>query len=181
MSELRAGEIAVAADDVDPDALRRILDARDRLAASHGIVSAPAATEPVLQVLIAGERLALPLASVAAVTVPATVTALPGGPPSLLGLFAHQGALHSLFAAEAALAITPARPDRMVAVVLRGPGPRIALAVEAALEVTHVLADGPAEPALVRLARTLAGAPLRLVDPALLLPALGVRAGPAKG
>lgn len=64
-------------------------------------------------------RFALPLADVAAVAPMPRVTRVPGGPSSLVGVFARGGILHNLFDPASLLGATPAGEGERMVLALR--------------------------------------------------------------
>lgn len=178
-----AGDVPIAADGLAPDALARLLDERDRLLASRGAATVRKETFPILRMRVGDAAFGLPLSNVAGVTPLVRPVRLPGAPPSLLGIFAHDGVLHSLFSLRAVLGLQPeSQGESRLAVVLRGPDPRVALAVDEAVCVEDAEVDqAPAAAELFRFAPLAGGGVIPLLDIDLLLPALAVRVAQPRG
>lgn len=129
---VQAGDVAIETAGLSPEAAQSLLAARTRLLAEPPSTAAPARSMPVLLAGIGGTTFAVALSDLRAVTRPARLTAVPGGTPTLIGLFSRDGIVHSLFDVRAILGVgTADRVGQAPAVVLRRPGPAVAIAVDA--------------------------------------------------
>lgn len=170
------GDVPIVADGLSAETIARTLARRAADAAQETVP--PAATLSVLLCTIADDRYALPLGDVWSVAPRVAVTRVPGTPAALLGLFAHRGVVHNLLDPSIALGGTGGVADGAV-VVLRRPGPRIAILVDAIIGVGAVPAGTPADALSVQIVAG-DGAALALLDPDRLVAHLLERPLPPK-
>ena len=145
----RAGDLAIDPAGLAPGEVERLLDMRDRVLARRGLAvhEDESGRRPVMLVRIGERRIGIPMEAVAAILPPVRPAIVPGAAAQLIGLFAHDGAIHNLFAIEAVLGLPPSEPRAAsAALLLRRPGPRIAIAIDEAIDVVQVTApeDAPA-------------------------------------
>ncbi|NEU11175.1 chemotaxis protein CheW [Methylobacterium sp. BTF04] len=132
----------------DAESARReaLLDARAAALAIRGHTTARIAeTQPFLICTCGDDRYGLALASVAQVLPGRPCTAVPGGPPALLGIVALSGRVVSVLALAPALGrLSGAAPETGHFVVLRGGPILVALAVDRVVGVIQAAdSSGP--------------------------------------
>lgn len=126
------------------------------------------ATVPALAWRLGGDRFATPLADLYAVSGPVRVTAVPGAPAALIGVFGRRGVIHSLFDPAAALGMAAADAGGAV-LLLRQERPRIAIRVDGADGVIDLPAGTIGGGGLARLVVLADGATVSIVDTGALI------------
>lgn len=114
-------------------------------------------------------RFAMPLADLYAVSGAVRVTAVPGAPAGLIGVFGRRGVIHSLFDPAAALGMAVAADAGGAVLLLRQERPRIAIRVDGAEGVIDLPADAIGGGGLARLIVLADGTTVSVVDTGVLI------------
>ncbi len=148
------GDVPILAEALSPAEIDAELARR---AALYGAAPPEGAgeTRDMLVWTIGAERYATPVIDVWATMAPVRLTAVPGAPAALIGVFARYGVIHNLFDPAAALGSRAGNGAGHMILILRHERPRIAIRVDAAIGIVKVSAesagtiatdDGPVTP-----------------------------------
>jgi chemotaxis signal transduction protein len=128
-----------------------------------------------------GTRFATPLAVVRHVLDGVSVTALPGAPAAVIGVFARRGVIHTLFDPAAALGLEPAGGAAGAVLLVRQDRPYVAIRVDAVQDVIQVpsaaVADAARGDGITQLIVMPDAPPITIVDMGSLIGHLTGRGG----
>ena len=164
------GDLPILSDILSDAAVAAELERRRVLLAAVDDRAA-VATEAALGWSLAGTLFATPLTAISGVAALPRVTAVPGGPAALIGVFGRNGVINSLFDPGALLGVGSGGAGGAV-MLLRGTRPRIAIRVDAVLSVLDVpVVDEPDDDAgsIARLRVLADGTRVTIVDTARLI------------
>lgn len=133
------GDLPILSDMLSDAAVAAELERRQVLLAAVDD-DAAGTTEAALGWSLAGTLFATPLTAISGVAAMPRVTAVPGAPAALIGVFGRNGVINSLFDPGALLGVRSGGAGGAV-MLLRGTRPRIAIRVDAALSVLDVPID----------------------------------------
>lgn len=162
-----SGGLDIVDDRLSDVAIAAELARRQALLAAVAGATGPA-TRAVLAWWLGERRFATPLDDLYAVSGAVTVTAVPGAPAAMIGVFARRGVIHSLFDPAAALGV-PASGTGGTILLLRQDKPRLAIRIDRADGVIDVAADALSGDGLARIIVPADGGTVSIVDTARLI------------